>query len=223
MNPNERNYIRSDRVALLINNKSSMYDACLRNGFLLPPKKDAMVTFEFLDQVRSQDIWLPKADDCRCYTCVTPPTKLQLADIVSRLLQAKANTDKSIPRWQKEPIRNLATRILNSPPQKEFQLFLIKHLCPDHEIFHKSYVRPVPKKDDEEKKDEDLLYFQIEDKNNFFDDLPECKSTKRKKIPGLTREMKLKRKQAILAAAQSHVNRRLAQETTKQSKRDRSE
>lgn len=138
--------MRSDKVAKLINNKSSMYDACLRNGYLLPPKRDALVTFDFLDKIRSQEIWCPKAEDCTYYTCVTPPTKLELAGILNKLLQSKANTDKSIPRWQKDPIRNLAARILNSPPQKEFQLLLIKHLAPKHEIFHKSYVKPVNKK-----------------------------------------------------------------------------
>ena len=72
-------FIRSDQVAYKVNNKKSIYNACSRNGYLMPPFNDPITTFEFCDMVRLKTLWLPKAEDCKGYTCVDKPTKFELA------------------------------------------------------------------------------------------------------------------------------------------------
>ena len=44
-------YIRSDKLMLVVNSKSSLYDACIRNDILLPPLKDPFITYELLEMV----------------------------------------------------------------------------------------------------------------------------------------------------------------------------
>ena len=56
--------VSSSNVAKYVNNKKTLYLACARNGYLLPPERDSMVTFDFLDKVRMGLIWLPKTDQC---------------------------------------------------------------------------------------------------------------------------------------------------------------
>ena len=93
-------FIRSDQVAYKVNNKKSIYNACSRNGYLMPPFNDPITTFEFCDMVRLRTIWLPKAEDCKGYTCVDKPTKFELAQFNSTALHKSANdADQNIPRW----------------------------------------------------------------------------------------------------------------------------
>ena len=60
-----------------------MYDAVIRNGYLLPSKKDGFCSFDFLDGVRTGENWLPKAKDCTMYSCLCPPPKDELSQIVA--------------------------------------------------------------------------------------------------------------------------------------------
>ena len=53
-----------------MNNKSSFYDACVRNDIMVPPFKDSIVTFEFLEKVLEGTIWLPKASECVMFSVV---------------------------------------------------------------------------------------------------------------------------------------------------------
>ena len=56
--------VSSSNVAKYVNNKKTLYLACARNGYLLPPERDPIVTFDFLDSVRVGLIWLPKTHEC---------------------------------------------------------------------------------------------------------------------------------------------------------------
>ena len=53
--------ISSTEILNHVNNKASFYDACIRNDIFVPPYKDSIVTFEFLEKVLDETIWLPKA------------------------------------------------------------------------------------------------------------------------------------------------------------------
>ena len=107
-----------------------------------------MITFDFLEDVRLGNIWLPKATDCRGYTCVTPPTKAMLAEYNSEALRDMISQpeNQKRPRAWKDSVRSLANKLLIHLPDKHFQMMLLKHVCPEHEIFGKNYVRPRIKK-----------------------------------------------------------------------------
>ena len=87
---NNIRYVNSDRVQNVVNNKKTYYNAGVRNGYTLPPLNDPMVTKDFLDEVRTKKVWLPKADECRGYTCVQKPTKLVLAKYTADALRREA-------------------------------------------------------------------------------------------------------------------------------------
>ena len=93
--------VRSSNVAKYVNNKKTLYLACARNGYLLPPERDPIVTFDFLDSVRVGLIWLPKTHECvgkyldklnellvyLAYSCPSPPSKEILAGYISEAIQ----------------------------------------------------------------------------------------------------------------------------------------
>lgn len=74
-------------VARYANDKTSMYNAVYRNNFLLPPKHDTWLTFEFLDRVRTGLYWSPKISECKLYSCLEPPNKDELAEIVAGAIE----------------------------------------------------------------------------------------------------------------------------------------
>ena len=67
--------ISSEEVARLIRNKKSLYEACARNEYYLPPYADSFISADFLDGVRTGLNWLPKTSQCKVYTCVDPPSR----------------------------------------------------------------------------------------------------------------------------------------------------
>ena len=83
---------------------------------------------------------------------------------------------------------------------------ILKFIQPDHFVFHKSYVRPKVKKN----QDDDL--YQIPDDEGFFEGLPEAEKVKRARIPGITKEMKIEKKKKQLAEQHAHLNEKLAKE-----------
>ena len=84
-----RQFVRSDKVATVVNNKKSYFEACLRNGLLMPNFKDSIVTIPMMDEIREKTIWLPKAVDCCGYTVVNPPSKLVLAEYNAEALRKR--------------------------------------------------------------------------------------------------------------------------------------
>ena len=51
--------LTSEEVKRLVNNKNSMYDAVARNGYLVSDRRDDLNSFDFMDQVRTGQAWLP--------------------------------------------------------------------------------------------------------------------------------------------------------------------
>ena len=114
--------------------------------------------------VRKRELWMPKAADCCGYSCVTPPTKQVLAEYNCKALNNHANNadPKTVTREQKEAVRELARRIMYVPPDRGFQLMLLKHVDSTHFVFDKNYVRPKI-----QKKVVESVY-QIRDDEGFF-------------------------------------------------------
>lgn len=63
----------SAQVKAMVNSKGTMYEACVRNGKLMPSAKSSFCGMDFLNGVRTGENWLPLAKDCRMYTCFSPP------------------------------------------------------------------------------------------------------------------------------------------------------
>ena len=86
-----------------------------------------------------------------------------------------------------------------SPPERNFQLMLLKFVSPKHFVFAKNYVRPKPQLNLADNE------YQIEDHDSFFEGLPECAPSKRTRLPGVTKAMKLEKRKKALEAAHRHI------------------
>ena len=86
-----------------------------------------------------------------------------------------------------------------SPPERNFQLMLLKFVSPKHFVFAKNYVRPKPQRNLADNE------YQIEDHDSFFEGLPEGAPSKRTRLPGVTKAMKLEKRKKALEAAHRHI------------------
>ena len=96
-----------------------MYNAVYRNGYLLPPKRDPWLTYEFLDGVRNGTFWLPKTSECKMYSCLDPPPREELAEIVKKAIIEHANKYDYAEKLKYAMI-STAMRLEKNPPQKDF-------------------------------------------------------------------------------------------------------
>ena len=76
---------------------------------------------------------------------------------------------------------------------------LLKFVSPKHFVFAKNYVRPKPQRNLADNE------YQIEDHDSFFEGLPECAPSKRTRLPGVTKAMKLEKRKQALEAAHRHI------------------
>ena len=58
-----------------VNSKKTLWEACVRNRYALPPCRDAFNSAEFLDKVRTRQAFLPKTDECKVAAVADPPKK----------------------------------------------------------------------------------------------------------------------------------------------------
>ena len=56
--------LASDDVAQYVNNKWTLYGACVRNNLLMPAYRDAITTYDFCEKVYEKKIWVPKVGEC---------------------------------------------------------------------------------------------------------------------------------------------------------------
>ena len=47
----------------------------IRNKYILPSKKQAICTLDFMLRVRAGEIWVPRRNDCSAVKVATPPPR----------------------------------------------------------------------------------------------------------------------------------------------------
>ena len=159
--------ISSAEVAKLIRNKKSLYEACARNEYFLPPYSDSFISADFLDGLRTGQNWLPKTSQCKVYTCVDPPSRQDIAATLSETIKTYVFENVYDPVVKKRYI-NTSTRISRHPPNKHFSLTLLGNFEPDHEYFKKDFQRPKKYK-------QAHFAYEVDNSNDFFTGLPPCK------------------------------------------------
>ena len=55
----------------------------------------------------------------------------------------------------------------------------------------------------------------VKNPDGFFDGLPECKQTKRARVPGVTKAMQLEAKKKAIEASHRHIQSQIAKENAK--------
>ena len=70
-----------DQVANVVRDRDTYYDGMLRNGWILPAKKQSICTLDFMERARAGEIFCPRAEQIKAPAiCVTPPPKAVLID-----------------------------------------------------------------------------------------------------------------------------------------------
>ena len=188
--------VKVEEFAKYIQNKSDLYEACLRNDWYLPKYKSSMVTEAYLKNVMIGKTWCPRYSELKPKPCPRPPYKQILID---KFLAAA--TDKGYQSIGMDE---------DHLPDKRWLLDVLAKLTPDDEIFRKNYL-PPPKKSK-------LSEIEaIELPANFLADLPLSKSkVKRKGLKTITDGNKLAKIEALKMRQKEIADRIIVEEMKKE-------
>ena len=101
--------------------------------------KDAICTKEFMMGIKNKTHWCLNSSEVTKYrVCASKPSCEQLAIILSGKLANPRNVSGPV----RDAMLNTALLVRKKPPSKDWQLFMMTYLCPDHEVFSKDYERP---------------------------------------------------------------------------------
>lgn len=108
----------------LIPDSDALYNACLRNQYVMPPLKDSLVTKDFIMSVfRSKTVWCPKSSDIQYRVCADVPPKKMLAEIVFNQMQST-----NVPEDMRQAFQNTASLIMKNPPSTSWLLLVLATL-----------------------------------------------------------------------------------------------
>jgi hypothetical protein len=71
----------------VVKNTKDYHAALVRNGYRVPDLKSALCTKEFLMQVRSGELYVPKVVDLKLSPCPEPPTIKVIQDELVRVIE----------------------------------------------------------------------------------------------------------------------------------------
>ena len=60
--------------------KKALYEALLRNGYFMPPYSNRIITIQYMEKVKSGEVYVPKYDIVRLRPCPNPPVKKRVFD-----------------------------------------------------------------------------------------------------------------------------------------------
>jgi len=132
---------------LRIPDKKHLYSSLVRNSYLMPPRKDAILTAKFMRGVWLKKYWvLCSSEVVTMRMCADPPHRKVLAKIVHDMLR----NYRSLGEPMDSGMRRTARKIKKTPPSSEWLLLVLSNLDADHELFSKGYIAPrKPKKSSE--------------------------------------------------------------------------
>ena len=144
----------------------------LRNGWVLPAKKQSICTLDFMERVRAGEIYCPRVEQIkRPAICLTPPPKetlIEKIDIACANRLARGENTCALER--------LLERLLNKKSADTAFLVQVLHLVDENdEIFERSYVYRRPKKP----KAMSTMPL-MNNADGFYDNLPQLQSSRSK-------------------------------------------
>ena len=148
----------------MVHDKDTLYDSLRRNQLFCPKLKEAIMTNTFMRGcIGYRTYWLPKANEIRLYNCVDPPSRADLARMVTDRMRAEQRTgnepfDSSFQRT--------AGEISRRPPSQEWLLAMLGSMEPENGIFAKDYVKPKVNRFADEDPD------MVDNVDGWFDGLP---------------------------------------------------
>ena len=132
-----------EQVASVIRDKETYYDGMLRNGWLLPAKKQSIVTLEFMQRVRAGEIYCPRVSEVtKPAVCLTPPPKEQLIMKILNATEEYSSRGENVNKLQE-----LLGLLMSKKTADTGFLVQVLHLVNENdEIFRRDYVYMKPRR-----------------------------------------------------------------------------
>ena len=132
-----------EQVAEVIRDRETYYDGMLRNGWLLPARKQSLCTLDFMQRVRTGEIFCPRASHVKAPpVCVTPPPKAVLIDKIDIACAERLKNGENV-----DALDALLQRLMNKKSADTAFLVQVLHLVDGRdEIFARDYVYQRPQK-----------------------------------------------------------------------------
>ena len=148
----------------MIPDKAALYDALQRNNFILPPLSDSMCTVHWLTQVFKVEAWCLRTEEVATLkVCPELPNKTELANIVATAMEATPLVGGPFDSG----IRLTAALIRKKKPCKQWLVKVLSTVERDHEIFQRTYKRPLVDKKGAAVGNQGV----VQNANGFFDGL----------------------------------------------------
>ena len=161
----------------VVKNKKDYHSALVRNGYRVPDLKTSLCTKEFLLQVRTGEVFVPKLVDLKVSACPEPPT---ISAIQAELIRVIENGLPQVQQAQQPGFVNFIRHLRARAGDKEFMLDYLSTICDrDHPYFAKDYRPP--------KRQSAFVFeeFKVDNSDNFFTGLPISSSKSKKKGLGM--------------------------------------
>jgi len=156
-----------EQIAQVVNDKHTMYDAMVKNGWALPHRKQPICSLDFMVKVRAHQLWCPRQDQTiKTVVCPTPPPKKELAEFIrnaaNNIIAANANTQEELIALE-ATVELIEKKLADLP-----WLIIVLHVLDEkHAIFGKDYFYTRPAR---------ITTLQtlpsISNEDGFFDGLP---------------------------------------------------
>ena len=135
-----------EQVANVIRDRDTYYDGMLRNGWVLPAKKQSICTLDFMQRVRAHEIYCPRVEHIKQpAVCLTPPPKHILIEKIMNAAGKREEKGEDI-----SSLEVMLDLLLNKKKSADVPFLVqVLHLVDsEDEIFARDYVyrRPVKAK-----------------------------------------------------------------------------
>ena len=152
-----------------MNDKKTLHDSLRHNQLFCPKAKEAIMTVHFMKGcIGYKRYWLPKTEDIRIRNCVDPPSRVEVAKLVHKLmLKSEPSGNASFDA----AFKATAHEILGKPPNVEWLLAMVSTMEPTNALFAKDYVKPRIVRNADFERDTDM----VDNADGWFDGLPLAK------------------------------------------------
>ena len=198
--------ISRQQAASVVTDRLTYYDGMIRNGWLLPGKKQSIVTLDFMQRVRGGEIYCPRASEVtKPAVCVTPPPKEQLVMKILNATEEYESRGENVAKLQE-----LLGLLMTKKTADTAWLVQVLHMVNENdEVFARDYVYVRPQK---VKAQVDIPL--IDNSDGFFSGLPKVPNGGKNK--GAKRQMRLSKQQKdamrlqVLEHRQSELSAKIA-------------
>ena len=183
----------------LIPDKKTLYDTMQRNGYVLPPAKDPLMTIKFMKGVKAGFFFCLKQDMMQNFKqCATPPPRQQMSEILHYVM---TNTTSGLGEQVDIAMKRTAQEVLLKRPNVAWQLQMLAQFNPDNELFDKSYVYQRARKSAAL-----VPEMRVSNEDGFFSGLPIASAGGKRKRRGIDFTSEADKKKAKIDLLEEKLN-----------------